>query len=75
MIHSWLNLWMWNSLIWKANCVFIEKKMYKWTCAVQTQVVQGSNIYIVFWYQSCIVFIYIYKHPRFGCYLLEGLSI
>lgn len=42
LIRGWLNLWMWNPEIWRADCIFIEKKTYKWTHTIQTVWFKGE---------------------------------
>lgn len=43
---DWLNPKMRNLEVWRADCIFIEKKSaYKWTHAVQTCIVQGAVVF------------------------------
>lgn len=44
-IHGCLTLQMRYLRVGRANCIFIEKNLHKWTCAVQTHAVQGSTIF------------------------------
>lgn len=44
LMHDWLNLWVQNPKLWRANCIFIKKNSHISGPAQFTHVLQGSHV-------------------------------